>query len=583
MARLFEIYDAFVEGRLERIPDYFDAHGFYRTSGVFPGMRERYVGHDEIREFWHAATEPWESLQIEIGHTMARGEDVVAQIWLTGRGRQSRVEVKGVEAGHLVRFRELKIVEFLAFATWDLAVEHLEGLAGVRARLNISRSGVDEPVWPRASEQPPVPAGESSAASPGARCPWPSACSSESWSAPSSSWWSTMRPRGWRCSTRSTRSSTTASWSDRRCCASLAARLTETSGWRGRWSASPSRCGRAGTSTGSSRSPIVADAPYPSVADGFWLGFLPVCYVGVLLLARKRLPHLDSRLWLDGIIAALTTGAISAAVIFGAVHASTGGDTAAVATNLAYPLGDMILLGIVIGAMAAGRGRLDRSWLYFGAGIAVFAVTDSVYLLQVAKGTYVARHAARRRMASGHAAGRRSPPGSPLCASVSPATSSPASSSPIGLGLASLVLLIYDHFEQTNLLALGLAAAALVAVLIRLSLTHRAKPHQPRPHARAGAHRLPHRTRESVRAAPCARPRVRRAGDTPHVLLMLRSRRLQELQRLLRAPGGRRAAGQARGPAGRRDRRRRARRYRVGGRRVLACSRRGRPTGRPGR
>jgi hypothetical protein len=79
-------------------------------------MRERYLGHEEIAEFWHAATEPWESLQIETGRTMARGEDVVAQIWLTGRGRHSRVEVRGVEAGHLVRFRELKIVEFLAFA-----------------------------------------------------------------------------------------------------------------------------------------------------------------------------------------------------------------------------------------------------------------------------------------------------------------------------------------------------------------------------------------------------------------------------------------------------------------------------------
>jgi hypothetical protein len=46
------------------------------------------------------------------------------------------------------------------------------------------------------------------------------------------------------------------------------------------------------------------EAPYPSLADGFWLAFLPVCYLGVLLLARKRLPQLDSRLWLDGIIAA---------------------------------------------------------------------------------------------------------------------------------------------------------------------------------------------------------------------------------------------------------------------------------------
>ena len=92
-----------------------------------PGdARDRYVGHEEIAEFWHAATEPWESLQIDIGQTMVQGEDVVAQIWLTGRGRQSRVEVKGVEAGHLVRFRELKIVEFWAFASWDLAVKQLE-------------------------------------------------------------------------------------------------------------------------------------------------------------------------------------------------------------------------------------------------------------------------------------------------------------------------------------------------------------------------------------------------------------------------------------------------------------------------
>ena len=36
-----------------------------------------------------------------------------------------------------------------------------------------------------------------------------------------------------------------------------------------------------------------------------------------------------------------------------------------------------------------GRSRLDRSWLWFGAGIAAFAVSDSIYLLQIAKDTYV--------------------------------------------------------------------------------------------------------------------------------------------------------------------------------------------------
>ena len=132
LERLFDIYDAFVQGRLECIPAYFHEDGWYRTSGVFPGMRDRYVGHDEIVEFWHAATEPWESLRFELGRTLVRGDDVVAQIWLHGRGRHSRIEVKGVEAGHLVRFQELKIVEFLAFPSWDLAVEHLEGPLRVR-------------------------------------------------------------------------------------------------------------------------------------------------------------------------------------------------------------------------------------------------------------------------------------------------------------------------------------------------------------------------------------------------------------------------------------------------------------------
>jgi hypothetical protein len=40
-----------------------------------------------------------------------------------------------------------------------------------------------------------------------------------------------------------------------------------------------------------------------------------------------------------------------------------------------------------IGAMAAGRGRLDRSLLCFAAGLAVFAVADSIHLEQIAEGT----------------------------------------------------------------------------------------------------------------------------------------------------------------------------------------------------
>jgi two-component system cell cycle response regulator len=212
--------------------------------------------------------------------------------------------------------------------------------------------------------------------------------------------------------------------------------------------------------------------PYPSFADFLWLGVCPSFYVGVILLVRERMPHLDSRLWLDGLIAALTTGAVSAAVVFGAVQGLTEGDASVVATNLAYPLFDMILLGTVIGVMAAGRGRLDRTWLYFGAGIAAFALTDSLYLIQVAKDTYgdntmldigwlvaglLVAIAAWQPAVHDRATGDELP----------------TIIAPTGLALASLGLLVYDHFEPINLVAVGLSSAALVAVLIRLSLTHK--------------------------------------------------------------------------------------------------------------
>ena len=43
----------------------------------------------------------------------------------------------------------------------------------------------------------------------------------------------------------------------------------------------------------------------------------------------------------------------------------------------------------------------------------------------------------------------------------------------MALALGSLGLLIYDHFARTNLLALGLAAAAILAIMVRLAMTHR--------------------------------------------------------------------------------------------------------------
>jgi hypothetical protein len=132
-----------------------------------------------------------------------------------------------------------------------------------------------------------------------------------------------------------------------------------------------------------------AAPPYPSVSDFFWLAFYPPCYVGLALLLRSRLTEVRASLWLDGVVAALALAGLGSAIVFDAVLEATGGSAAAVATSLAYPLADLVLIGLVVATLAAGGWRTGRAWGLIAAGLALFALGDSVYLYQVAVGTYV--------------------------------------------------------------------------------------------------------------------------------------------------------------------------------------------------
>lgn len=126
--RLLDVYDAFMNAELDRIPEFFASEGCYRASGVFPGIKSVYRGHAEIRDFWHAANEPWEQFEIEICRTLARDERVVAEVRFRGRGLGSGVEVAR-DVGHLVNFRDGLIVEFSAYGSWDEAL----AAAGIEA------------------------------------------------------------------------------------------------------------------------------------------------------------------------------------------------------------------------------------------------------------------------------------------------------------------------------------------------------------------------------------------------------------------------------------------------------------------
>jgi two-component system, cell cycle response regulator len=217
------------------------------------------------------------------------------------------------------------------------------------------------------------------------------------------------------------------------------------------------------------------EIPFPSIADGFYLAFYPFAYVALALLLRRRVHHLHGSLWLDGIIGGLVVSALGAAVVFDAVLDTTGGSKLVVATNLAYPLLDLLLFAMLIGVIALNGWRLDRTWTLVAAGFASFAVADSIYLYQTAAGTYVEGTlvdvgwvAASVFLA---------------CAAWQPARKIQearnegwqALTLPTVFAFLGLAVLVYDHFQRLNTLALVLAWTSLASVILRAVLTFRDK------------------------------------------------------------------------------------------------------------
>src|SRR3954454_2940138 len=215
------------------------------------------------------------------------------------------------------------------------------------------------------------------------------------------------------------------------------------------------------------------DPPFPSYADIGFLAVYPPAYVAIVLLLRARVPHLRSGLWLDGIISSLAIGSVGCAVVFQAVLGSLGGSRAAVATNLAYPLADLTLIGLVVWGLALTGWRPGRTWGLIAAGLVVFSASDCLYLVQTATGSYANGSPTDLGWVAGglllawaawQPGDRRV--GTPVYGPLQLV-------GPVSFGLLALGVLVYDHFGRINGLALVLATLSVLAVVARMALTFR--------------------------------------------------------------------------------------------------------------
>jgi two-component system, cell cycle response regulator len=209
--------------------------------------------------------------------------------------------------------------------------------------------------------------------------------------------------------------------------------------------------------------------PFPSPADAGWLVFYAPTFAGIVLLARERAGHRNAVSVLDGVIAALAITGVGAAVAFGAIVDATGGSQLAIATNLAYPLGDLALIAVVVAAVALSGWRLTPTWAALSAGLVLFAVTDTVYLFQVAEETYAVGTILDGGwiLASAVTAVAAVLPAGAAARSVRGWT---AFVLPAAFGVVGLATLVYDHFRPVHLLALVLSAGCVAAVIVRMTL-----------------------------------------------------------------------------------------------------------------
>ena len=213
--------------------------------------------------------------------------------------------------------------------------------------------------------------------------------------------------------------------------------------------------------------------PVPSPADAGFLAFPLLTFAGMLALLRNR-ARFSPALVVDGIATALAVAALSAAIVFQTALQYASGDPLSVGTSLAYPIADLFLLAVGVGALAGTGWRLDRTWALLACGIGLFSFADSMYLVRVAEGTYesggwfdagwwgglllIALAAWQPR---------------PTRPSRAVADSPRLLIAPLASGAVALELLVYGSLGDLNPLAVALAAAAAVFVMIRLTLTFR--------------------------------------------------------------------------------------------------------------
>jgi len=244
------------------------------------------------------------------------------------------------------------------------------------------------------------------------------------------------------------------------------------------------------------------DVPTPNATDVLYLATYPLFMAGLVLMVRARVVDVPWHRWLDGFVLVLIVATPGVLLVIEPVLQSAPIDQLGRAVTVAYPLGDVLLLGALVGTLPVMSWRLVGSWPWVAAGLVCLTVADSAYSLTAADvvshdGPYDFLWSAG---ALAFAVGStRLPTGTRESPEI---TGWRAIALPLGAQLVAVATQIYGWFRPLpgaeRLLTIGVLAIGIAQIIVS----------RPRPPATAAASPPPAR---STRAPPAHRD----PGRTP--------------------------------------------------------------------
>jgi diguanylate cyclase (GGDEF)-like protein len=217
----------------------------------------------------------------------------------------------------------------------------------------------------------------------------------------------------------------------------------------------------------------LAEPPVPNWTDGPYLTAYLFAGAGLALLLSGQVGRqVRLSLYLDGLVAGLSITAACAAVVLVSSPIPAGTPTGERVVTTAYPVLDLVLLGLIGAAYGVRGWRVGGTWLTLGAALAVLAVGDAAFWWTTARGVYAETPWIDGMWPLSLAllawAAWRPPDGAPRNARADYGVIE----MPLAFAGLSLVVLVRATFADVGLMAIVTAAAALLVTGTRAWLTH---------------------------------------------------------------------------------------------------------------